>query len=166
MSIFNILFGAPIAIINLAESVIDNCIRDKVSSPIRGSVVYCDLGAGLAEHSGIYIGKNRIVHLNGGGLIECVSPKEFMDRLGGWNTAISIYVSCTDGSPVGSKKVSKRAKSMVGVRRDYDLTLDNCHQFTTGCLTGDFENSYNFFTFLKDKVREELGGTEWRVWDL
>ena len=39
---------------NLAESFIDNVIRDKVT-PVPGSVVYCEL-AYAVEHSGIYIG--------------------------------------------------------------------------------------------------------------
>ena len=31
--------------------------------PVPGSVVYCDLGFGFIEHSGIYIGNGRIVAL-------------------------------------------------------------------------------------------------------
>lgn len=150
---------------NLVESFVDNVIRDKVSSPVLGSVVYCDLAAGQAEHSGIYIGDNRIVHLNGDGSIESVTPKDFMDRLGGLNTAISVYVSCGSGAPVGSSDAAKLAKSMIGRRREYSLVFDNCHQFTAGCLSGDFENACNFFAFLKDEVRNRIGGHEWRVWD-
>lgn len=164
MGIFNVICN-PLSIFNLLESVVDNCIRDNVYEPAIGSVVYCDLGAGFAEHSGIYIGKNRIVHLNGDGVIEKVSPKKFLNRLNGWNTAISIYVSCNNGEAVGSKRVSKLAKSMVGQRRNYDPVFDNCHQFTAGCLTGDFDNGYNFLTLLKDAVRNELNGDEWRVWN-
>jgi hypothetical protein len=89
-----------------------------------------------------------------------------MNRLGGWNTAISIYVSCNNGSPVGSKKTAKLAKSKIGQRIEYDVILNNCHQFTAGCLIGDFDNGYNFLTFLKDVVRSELDSDEWRVWDL
>ncbi len=56
--------------INFAESFIDNVFRDKVDEPAIGSVVYCDLVAGFADHSGIYIGNNEIVHLNGDGWVE------------------------------------------------------------------------------------------------
>jgi hypothetical protein len=150
---------------NLVESLVDNVIRDKVSAPSIGSVVYCDL-VGQAEHSGIYVGNNQIVHLNGDGLIERVTPKQFMNRLGGLNTAMSIYVSCRNGSPVGSRDAAKLAESMVGYQRDYNLILDNCHRFTTGCLTGNFENSCIFFTLLRGEVRNRIGGEEWRVWDL
>lgn len=158
------IFKSPVE--NLVESLVDNVFRDKVSRPEIGSVVYCDLVAGQAEHSGIYVGNNHIVHLNGYGLIERVTPKQFMNRLGGLNTAISIYVSCREGSPVGSRKVANLAKSMIGRRRDYNLVFDNCHQFTAGCLTGNFENACNLFTFLNDEVRINVGGHEWRVWDL
>lgn len=157
-------FKSPVE--NLVESFVDNVIRDKVSAPSIGSVVYCDLVAGQAEHSGIYVGNNHIVHLNGDGSIERVTPKQFMDRLGGLNTAISIYVSCKNGSPVGSRDAAKLAESMIGRQRDYSLIFDNCHQFTAGCLTGSFENACNFFTFLKDEVRNKIGADEWRVWDL
>jgi hypothetical protein len=38
-------------------------------SPAIGSLVFCQLGP--VEHSGIYIGNNQIVQLNGKGQIEC-----------------------------------------------------------------------------------------------
>jgi hypothetical protein len=148
----------------LLKSFVDNVIRDKVSSPAIGSVLHCDLLN--VEHSGIYVGNGLIVHLDGSGVIEYVKPKEFLERLGGFNTAISIYVSCKNGSPVGSAEAANRAKSMVGKKRNYNLVMDNCHQFTAGCLSGNFENPCNFFTFLEDETRRRLGSNEWRVWDL
>lgn len=149
---------------NLAESFIDNVIRSTVDNPAIGSVVYCELAAGLAEHSGIYIGNGKIVHLDGEGVIEAVSVKKFMKRLGGINTAISIYVSCKGNKAVGAKAVAKRAKEMIGTSREYNLVLDNCHQFTAGCLTGDFENHCNFLFLLKDEAGERIGADTWRVW--
>jgi hypothetical protein len=179
MGLLGFIFGGPIGSLledvgvstpktgvqNLAESFVDNVIRDKVTRPAIGSVVYCDLASGNAEHSGIYIGNNLIAHLNGSGVIEIVSPDQFLARLGGFNTATSIYVSCNNGSPVGSKEIAKRAKTMVGKVRDYNLILDNCHQFTAGCVSGNFENPCNFFTFLKSEVSCRIDGDEWRVWD-
>ena len=152
-------------ITSIAKSVAGNVIYDKVSSLKVGSVVYCNL-VNRAEHSGIYIGNNSIVHLDGSGLIEIVSPSEFLNRLGGFNLAISIFVSCKDGVAVGNSSVGRRAKSMVGKQRKYSLLMDNCHQFSSGCLTGDFENSSNFFWMLKNDVEKNLGGNEWRVWDI
>ena len=141
-------------------------IREKVSSPEIGSIVYCDLMAGYADHSGIYIGNNKIVHLDGSGYVECVTPKQFMARLGGFGTAISIYVSCDDEDAVGSSLVAKRAKEQIGKYRNYNFLLDNCHQFVSGCLHGDFENHHNFLWMLKDEAKLYLGINTWRVWDM
>ena len=146
------------------ESFVDHTIRDKVSNLKSGAVVYCDLFT--AEHSGIYIGNKKIVHLNGDGKIEIVSPKQFLERWGGFNPVMSIYVSCNGTNSVGSYEVAKRAEAQVGKKRNYHLAFDNCHQFTAGCLTGDFEDPNNFLWMLKDEARNALGADTWRVWDL
>lgn len=145
---------------NFAESFVDNVIRDKVSPKI-GSVVYCDLAFGYMEHSGIYVGNGEIVHLNSKGNIETVSASEFIDG----TTAISIYVSCRDGRSVGDEDIAERALSMVGYRRDYNVIFDNCHQFASGCITGDFDNSDNFLWMLKHTCEKKLRSNEWRVWE-
>ena len=149
---------------NLEESIIDNCVRDKVC-PKPGSVLYFEMAFAAAEHSGIYVGEGEVVELSGEGTIQKVSVSEFLDVPFIVNTAISIYVSSKDGHAVGSEAVARRARSMVGCRRDYNLILDNCHQFTSGCLTGDFENSDNFLWLLKDSAKKHLGADEWSVWD-
>jgi len=149
---------------NLAKSFFDNVLRDCVY-PVKGSVVYCDLAFGSAEHSGIYIGNNEIVHLDGSGNVEIVDPKEFLNRLDGFNLAISIYVSCDGSSAVGGDIIAERAKKMVGEKRDYNLIFDNCHQFTSGCIMGNFENSDNFLWMLKDTAEKEINANTWRVWE-
>lgn len=163
LNMFGTIFDG-ILLGNLAESFVDNVIRDKVY-PLRGSILYCDLFFGRAEHSGIYIGDNKIVHLDGSGNIETVTPTVFLERLGGLNTAMSIYVSCDDSSPVGSNEIARRAQNMSGRRREYSLLFDNCHQFTSGCITGDFENSDNFLWMLKDTTNNKISGNTWRVWN-
>lgn len=147
--------------VNFAEGFYDHVFRDQVE-PKAGSVVYCDLLAGYAEHSGIYIEQNRIVQLSRNGNIECVSPERFIQG----KTAMSIYVSCHDERAVGNSRVARRALSMIGRRRNYHLFLDNCHQFAAGCLTGDFENSDNFLWRLKDTASDVLGSNTWRIWNL
>ncbi|MEJ2676599.1 MAG: hypothetical protein P8011_15675 [Acidihalobacter sp.] len=79
---------------------------------------------------------------------------------------MNILVSCRGASAVGSKKTADRAKSAVGKVRDYNFVLDNCHQFSAGCLTGDFDNSCNFLWMLKDETKNELGSDTWRHWDI
>jgi hypothetical protein len=105
------------------------------------------------------------VHLDGGGLVEEISPKEFLGRLGGFNLAMTIYVSSRNGLAVGDEEVARRAKSMIGKSRSYNFLFDNCHQFTAGCLTGNFDNTKNFVWMLKDEASKALGSQEWRAWD-
>lgn len=152
-------------IYSLGESFVDNVIRDKVSEPAIGSVLYCDLAGGLGEHSGIYIGNDQIVHLDGNGCITVVGPYGFLNRLNGNNLAVTIYVSCSGTDPVGSKTAAQRARSMIGQSRDYNLILDNCHQFSSGCLTGNWENADNFVMFLKNTASKILETDNWRSWD-
>lgn len=145
---------------NTTKSIVDGA-RDKVT-PKRGSVVYCDLALGAASHSGIYVGNNQIVQLSGNGRVERVTPKKFIQG----KTAISIYVSCKNNQSVGSVQVAKRARSLVGSRRGYNPLFDNCHQFSAGCLTGDFESASNVLWYLKSMASDVLGSNTWRHWDI
>jgi hypothetical protein len=153
-----------LAVNGVAESFIDNVLRDKVSEPAIGSMVYCDFFH--AEHTGIYIGNGKIVHLDGNGKVKSVGHDSFLDRMDGLNTAISIYVSCNGADPVGCSEAARRARAMLNRRIDYNLLMNNCHQFTAGCLTGEFENGYNFFSLLKPLAEETLDANAWRVWDV
>jgi len=129
----------------------------------KGCIVYCDLAV-VAEHSGIYIGGSKIVHLDGNGEIEKVNFFKFLERLDGFNPATKIYYSCDEkGKTIKNKEIANRAKSMVGRSRDYHVLLDNCHQFTSGCITGNFENTDNFMTFLKDTAQNQLGVKQWKT---
>jgi len=147
----------------LGTYVVDNIIIDKVT-PKPGSVIYCKLGV-MAEHTGIYIGNDEIIHLDGSGKVEKVSAAQFVRRLGGLNPAFTIYVSCKDATPVYRQNAVRRALEGMEGSREYNLIMDNCHQFTIGCVTGDFGNSSNFFTLLEWKLETELGHNNWRVWD-
>jgi len=157
-------FGAYGVVGELADSFVDNVVRETVK-PVPGSVVYCGLLNNIVEHSGIYVSDNCIVHLDGSGRIEAIDPTGFLQRLDGWNLAMTIYVSSHGGRAVGDEQVARRAASMVRTSRNYNVVMDNCHQFTAGCLTGDFENANNFMWMLKDRARAVLGCSEWRAWD-
>lgn len=152
--------GAYGVVYNFAESFVDNVVFDKVK-PVPGSILYTDLAFGYMEHSGVYIGQNQIVHLNSAGKVEIVSPDEFLGH-----TAISIYVSSKGTDSVGNDNVAKKANYMVGASRDYNFLMDNCHQFSAGCMNGNFNNSSNFLWMLKDEAKKYLGSDNWRVWDL
>lgn len=134
--------------------------------PVPGSILYCKLGD--FEHSGVYIGGGRIVELNGEGRVVEVSAEKFVDNVLTLDT--DIYVSSTaDGlRAIGSSKVARLAKTMLGDKRDYNIVLDNCHQFTAGCILNNFENPDNFLFFLKDTVETEMNNGDtvnWVVWD-
>ena len=150
--------------------LLKNLFKDNMKkvNPVPGSIVYCDLGVGNAEHSGIYIGGGRIVELSGSGRIVKVSPRQFTDNI----TTIdkTIYVSAVgDGChAIGSQMVAHRAETMIGKERNYNLIMDNCHQFTAGCILDDFDNSNNFLWMLKDVVQKDMNqgnAMQWLVWD-
>ena len=160
-AIFRVVGAVVTAAPNLAESFVDSVFRDSVE-PEVGSVVYCDMCMGMAEHSGIYIGNNEIIHFTSEGNIEKVTPNEFIED----TTAMNILVSCNDEEAVGSYTVARRAKGMLHETRDYNVIFNNCHQFSSGCLTGDFDNSDNFLWMLKDRSKENIDSNTWRNWDI
>lgn len=143
-------------IFNTAESVIKHC-QDAVTPKI-GSVVYCDLAFGFADHSGIYVGNGEIVHLTADGLIEKVSTEEFMVN----TTALGIYVSCKKNEAVGSFAVADRALSRVNQKSRYSLLADNCHRFTSSCLTGQINNTDSFMWMLKLTANQVMHADSWR----
>lgn len=146
------------------DSFIDNVFKDMVK-PVEGSIVHCSL-AHVFEHTGIYIGNETIVHLEGEGLIEIVTPRQFINRLDSKNPAMSIYVSCIDTTPVGSREIANRAKAYIGDFVKYDVLTNNCHKFTSSCITGNPNNIDTTFTELEYTIKKHLGANEWRVWDL
>ena len=129
--------------------------------PVPGSVVYCDLAVGFIEHSGIYIGNGRIVALERDGRIVERTPEGFMKG----TPAFCIYVSCSGDHAVGSREAAERAREKIGSRRNYSFATDNCHHFSYGCLTGDFESQVVMLRQLKAECRETLGAESWCVWD-
>lgn len=150
------------AAFKLAEHVIDNHVKESVEEPAVGSPVYCDLVFGSSEHSGIYIGNGQIIHLNRKGEIETVTAEEFVSG----TTAQSIYVPCRGNTPVSDPVCAERAIIyQMGIgQRNYNVIMDNCHQFSAACLAGDPENSYNFLWMLKSECEKHTGADQWRVW--
>ncbi|PMM03462.1 hypothetical protein BCT63_14225 [Vibrio kanaloae] len=147
---------------SLSKSLIQNLFW-KTDGPVRGSIVYCDLAFGYAEHSGVYMGNGRIIHRNGKGLIEAASIRQFLAD----TTALSIYVSCNaQGKAVGNESTAQIAEAMLGVQTDYSLLNENCHQFCSYCLNGDiFSNTFTL-TQLECDALLHIQASQWRVWDL
>ena len=150
------------------RSLFSTIINDDVE-PIRGSIVSCSLAL-MLDHSGVYVGNNQIIHRDGDGYLAKVSPKTFINRLDGFNSAIMIFVSCKDDHPVGSETVAQRAEKLLNDPREagYDILSKNCHQFCQYCLTGTRDNGNIDFTFtsLEDVANSVLGMNSWRNWKL
>ena len=127
--------------------------------PALGGVVYTDMGP--VEHSGIYVGGGYIVSLSGDGEVVRESGEQLVD---GITMGPDIYVSCKEGEAVGDEAVASRARQMVGRQLEYHFFFDNCHQFTSRCLEGDFKNEITFLFELKMQAEEILGADSWIRW--
>lgn len=149
--------GAPPLLENIAGGGLSSTPK---FSPVPGSVVYTELIPNYMQHSGIYVGENRIVELNSEGNICLVTPDQFIS--GG--LGLRIRVSSSNGKAVGSSSVAERALAQVGKREEYHLLLNNCHKFTSGCLTGIFTNQNSLLRMLKLSAKIYLGATDWEVW--
>lgn len=136
--------------------------------PVEGSVLSCRL-AGMLDHTGIYVGNGEIVHRDGEGYICKCSPKEFLGRLGGYNPAISIFVSSLEDMPVGGKTIARRALRAVGKERfnGYDIFYRNCHAFTQYCITGRLNNGPLDCTItgVERIAAEYIDMDNWRTWE-
>jgi len=171
-SIVNSIF--PIAnIISSPHEIIKGTLLksffEKKVEPEVGSIVLCKIAANFAEHSGIYIGDGKFVELAGSGKIRKVKKNKFLSG-GMTRTGFEIYVACdSNDNCISSNKVAKRAKKKLGESRDYNFIIDNCHQFTAGCITGHFEKPVNFFWWLSDIIKIKLNNGEcirWNVCDI
>lgn len=143
------------------ENLIDIILKDNIE-PAIGALIYCQLFT--VEHSGIYLGNGNIAHLNGKGNIEIVSPSLFTNNITTSDKDIFIPVD-SDDKPVSNYFAAKNAERAIGQRRDYNLLLDNCHQFSAGCISGEFENENNFLWMTKDIFNENAySNVKWQRW--
>lgn len=130
--------------------------------PAVGSIVYCNLAL-VAEHTGVYVGRDKIVHLNGEGFIETVSAKKFCERFEGHNPSFTIFCPVDSvGKAIGEKRVAERALLRVGSYVDYNPALHNCHCFTASCLSGK-ERFCPSFSVLEQLLTEKYGRCQWRA---
>ncbi|GKU79432.1 lecithin retinol acyltransferase family protein [Paenibacillus sp. L3-i20] len=153
-------------LISTIESIRNRIMTRENLEPSYGSVIYTELGFGSMEHSGIYISDGKVICLGGDGQIRQVTLNEFTGHITTFNH--EIYVPCYpdwDGT-IGFPEVAYRASDMVGQHRNYNLVMDNCHQFCAGCLIEDSENSINFIWMLKDLVERKHGEKVlWKKWN-
>lgn len=134
--IFALAYLSTFTLFKSIKYFIDSKFRKSVI-PIEGSVVYSPLYASV-EHSGIYIGREKISNivvdslLNRESTVRLSSASEFTDS--SW-LGNKIYVSCDrDGNPVGNEIVATKSKAHVSERCYYGLIYSNCHSFSIKCL--------------------------------
>lgn len=144
--------------------VMSDCSSKQVK-PVIGSIVYCRMLGGLAEHSGVYVGKGMVVHLNGFGMVEKVRFNEFVYCMNGLGQSHDIYVSSSSSSnkAVGKKRTAERAEEAIGTFKEYDMISENCHQFVSGCITGNFDNGDNLMGFLKHTCKRAFLADRWNL---
>ena len=103
------------------------------------------------------------------GNIICTSPKTFIERKNGSNFAFNIYYAAKrKNSPLGNAEIAQRAQAKVGRHQTYSVWTDNCHGFTLGCITGNFDQHHNYRLGEIANAISEYYGTddwEWRAWD-
>lgn len=143
----------------------DNVFATTVE-PIPGSVIYCGLGFNLVEHSGIYVGRGRIAHLEGSGYVKSVTRAQFLERLDGLNVAITVYVSSKNGKAVGSPAIAARAKAMIGTKREYNLLTNNCHSFAASCIGTPISSLPSSLGGVKASAEQKLDCDEWLAWTM
>ena len=140
--------------INITDAVCDH--TGNYVKPLPGSVVICKLLGGLCEHSGIYVGNNEVVELNGNGKVVKLSTYDFL-RGSGIRSGFSTYVACDDnGNPLSDPEIAERACFFLGYDGEYQPFLDNCHRFCSGCITDDFGSNSSFLWMLEKDLKTKF----------
>jgi len=139
--------------------------------PRPGSVVHCSL-AFAVEHSGIFVGRDQIIEIenvDGKKNIRSVDTYDFIHRE--IPTGFNIHVACDakTGIVLGCKNIASSAKAAEGCGGDeYHLLLDNCHKFTSYCITGRRDNVDTLFTLLEMTISRKMNRGKpitWKVWN-
>ncbi|MCM3116307.1 hypothetical protein M3610_13460 [Neobacillus sp. MER 74] len=124
----------------------------------KGAVVWCDLGFGVCEHTGVYLGNGLIMEFAGykKGLIRPVDFKGFT-RYGHFRSGTAIYaITDSKGNVLADETFADRAWRELlypSKNRRYNLLTENCHMFTAGCITGDFDNGCIGFTLVEMEMQ-------------
>lgn len=127
--------------------------------PEIGAIVCCGIG-GLLDHSGIWLGDNTIVELDGNGLIKPISVQRFTKERSGKN----IFIACdSKAKPIRCEAAAQRAQQQVFQYRDYHVIENNCHQFIWQCFE---PNDKSLTTFKELNVRLAKRFNRKIYWDI
>ena len=128
-----------------------------IDAPRAGVPLLVSL-AGMAEHSGIFLGRSRVAELNGNGRLMDVSLNEFIngqpDDTSNMRWGTRIFAACDDstGRPLESLKVAHVARDFVTKVRQvkYSLFNNNCHLFSASCVRGELSDGRSWADWLMD----------------
>lgn len=163
------LFALPIC--RPQADRICNWLFGKRVRPRPGSIVHCSLAV-FVEHSGVVLNRDKIAEVlkddDGVKLARIVDPDDFIKRQ--LPTGFNIHVACDSktGVVLGTKTIAERAEFSVGRTDEYFLLFDNCHKFTSSCITGDCNNVDTSFTFLQNTISRKMNRgrpISWKVWN-
>ena len=120
-----------------------------IVEPAFGAIVCCGIG-GVFEHTGIWVGENTIIELDGNGLIKPVSAERFIGNRSGDN----IFVACdSNATPLALPEIGERALAQVYQYQDYHMIENNCHQFVWHCFD-KLKTPITSFSSLNEKIAQ------------
>ena len=122
-------YESPVAIYpSDTLTAFDKCCTPVV--PKIGAIVCCGVG-GVLDHTGIWVGDNTIIELDGNGLIKPISSTRFLDERSGKQ----IFILCdSQAIPLALEKVAEKAIGQIYQYVDYHILDNNCHQFVWQCF--------------------------------
>lgn len=118
-----------------------------------GSILKVDLKLN-ADHSGIYLGYGNVAELDGSGKIMVRHLDDFLKGDRSWRCGQKIYAAYDSKNRkfLAEDQIALRAIESLCQIRDYNVTNENCHKFSTGCITGNFDNDVTFLSDLEGNV--------------
>ena len=122
-----------------------------------GSILKVDLSLN-ADHSGIYLGYGNVAELDGSGKIMVRHLDDFLKGDRSWRCGQKIYAAYDSKNRefLAEDKIALRAIKSLCEIRDYGLMTENCHKFSTGCITGNFYSNVTFLFELEENIRKHF----------
>ena len=127
-----------------------------IAPPPAGTPLLVSLALAF-EHTGIYLGGNRVAELDGDGQVKDVSLTRFVNGTddGIWplRNGTRIFAACDAQSrrPLARARTLATARAALdegGARIGYDFAQVNCHLFTAACVRGILPGGRKFRSLL------------------
>lgn len=138
--------------------------RTITNAPILpGTIVRCSMSA-IGYHSGIIIGDDEIIELDGSGNIRRVSFKEFKNIGIGFKPNC-IEVACNkQGLPYSSTEWANNAILRDKTSTNYGIFLNNCHRFVISCISKNSHSIGKSCNEIEKVIRSQVKHSERIYW--